>query len=196
MKVIEINTKRAGVTIILIGLMLILLGLAKNFDSMIKDTMLTKENSNMKTYNTEGNLFTYKLPMGWSTKEEKFQGKEITYHNNFISQDKKINGFVELWNLNEDLGQFLNNSKEISQEQNDINSYNISEINFNSYKGYRITYIITNKNKTSYHRTEYFIKHNNLVSRFSFFTKQKDYKENMVQEFENIVHTLNFTDLN
>lgn len=191
MKVIEINSKRVGVTIILVGLMLILLGLARNFDNIVKETMLIKDSSGMTKYNVVDKNLTYKLPKGWSTKEEKFQGDEVLYHNNFISTDKEINGFVELWNLKEDLYSFLQKSEKISKEGNIIDSYTISKVNYGNYDGYRIKYVITSKNNVKYNCIEYFLKGNSGIIRFSFFIRHKDYKENMILTFEKIVNTIN-----
>lgn len=195
MKVIEVNKKRIGVSIILIGLMLILLGLAKNFDPMIKETVLMEKSSNkMKSYSALKKHFTYKLPKTWNASEEKFNSNEVIYHNNFLSQDKTINGFVEVWNITEDLSSFLEKSKNISEEQNIIKTYNISDVNVSGHNGYKISYILTNPKDINYKCLEYFIKHKNMVFRFSFFIKENDYIESMITEFENIVKTFNYVE--
>ena len=44
--------------------------------------------------------------MGWTTKEKKFSGDEIMYHNDFQSSDAVIHGFVEVWKSKQDLKHF------------------------------------------------------------------------------------------
>ena len=79
MKLIIINRKRVGVTTIIIGLMLILLGFEKHFDARLKFAALMQNNINsLVQYEALNNKLTYKLPSEWSTKEQKFSGQEIT----------------------------------------------------------------------------------------------------------------------
>ncbi len=89
MKVLIINKKRFGVTMIIIGLMLILFGLEKNFDSRLKIAALIHNNvSSFKEYNILNGKISYKLPSNWEINEEIINGEDIVYSNSFM--DKKI----------------------------------------------------------------------------------------------------------
>lgn len=193
MKLIIINRKRVGVTTIIIGLMLILLGFEKHFDARLKFAALMQNNINsLVQYEALNNKLTYKLPAEWSTQEQKFSGQEIIYHNDFKTNDSKIHGFVEVWNLNKDLKTFLAESKKISSEQNLYTKYNISPIKINNRDGYLIHYTIINSSDVAYVGYEYFIKSEGKFFRFSFFIREGNFKENMPIIFRAIVQTLNY----
>lgn len=193
MKLIIINRKRLGVTTIIIGLMLILLGFEKYFDAGLKFTALMQNNINsLVQYEALNNKLSYKLPAEWTTKEQKFSGQEILYHNDFKSKDSQIYGFVEVWNFKQDLKSFLEESKKISSEQNLYKQYNITPIKVNNREGYLVDYTITASSGTDYKGYEYFIKDSNKFFRFSFFTKESNFKESMPTVFRTIVQTLNY----
>lgn len=193
MKLIIINRKRLGVTTIIIGLMLILFGFAKYFDAGLKFTALMQNNINsLVQYEALDNKLSYKLPAEWTTKEQKFSGQEILYHNDFKTSDSKIHGFVEVWNLKQDLKSFLEESKKISSEQNLYKQYKISPITINNKDGYLVEYIIVTSSDIDYKGYEYFIKDNNKFFRFSFFMVGNNFKENMPTVFRTIVQTLNY----
>lgn len=193
MKVIIINRKRLGVTIIIIGLMLILFGLEKNFDSRLKFTTLMQNNINSLTkYEALDKSFDYKLPSEWTAKEQKFSGNEIIYHNDFNTKDFKIYGFVEVWNLNKDLKTFLEDSKKISSEQNLYKSYEMKPITINKKDGYLVNYTMITSSNKDYKGYEYFVRNKDKFFRFSFFVKENDFKENMPTIFKTIVQTFNY----
>jgi hypothetical protein len=193
MKLIIINRKRLGVTTIIIGLMLILLGFEKYFDAGLKFTALMQNNINsLVQYKGLDNKLSYKLPEEWITKEQKFSGQEILYHNDFKTNDSKIYGFVEVWKLNQDLKNFLEQSKKTSSEQNLYKQYNISPIKINDKDGYLVYYTMITSSDIDYKGYEYFIKDNDKFFRFSFFMKESNFKENMPTVFRTIVQTLNY----
>jgi hypothetical protein len=190
MKLIIINRKRLGVTIIIIGLMVVLFSLEKNFDARLKFTALIQNNINsLVGYEALDKKFTYKLPAEWITKEEKFPGNEIIYHNDFNTKDFKIHGFVEVWNLNKDLKTFLEESKKISSEQNFYKAYEIKPININDKDGYLVNYTIITSSNKYYKGYEYFIRNKDKFFRFSFFVREDNFKENMPTIFKTIVQT-------
>ncbi|WP_333888099.1 hypothetical protein [Clostridium sp.] len=192
-KSIVINKRKLGVTIIIIGLMIILLGLEKNFDMKLKFTALMQNNIKYLTqYEGMESKLKYKLPSKWSSKSQDICGNEILYHSDFKSEDNKIRGFVEVWNLNGSLKSFLENSKVISQKQNLYKNYRINEIEINGNDGYLIEYTITKEVGDSYKGIEYFLKKGTQFCRFSFFVNESDFKENMPTIFETIVKTLEY----
>lgn len=195
MKLIIINRKRLGVTVIIIGLMFILLGLEKKFDAGLKFTALIQNNINsLKKYEALDNKLSYKLPSEWSTEKRSFSGEDIAYHNDFISKDSKIHGLVEVWNLNKDLKTFLEESKKISSEQNLYKDYNTIPIVINGRDGYMVSYTIINQSNEGFKGYEYFLRNKDKFFRFSFFVREDDFKENMPTIFKTIVQTLSYKD--
>ena len=189
MRVIILNKKRIGVTLIIIGLMAVLLGIEISLDSRLKLAMLVQNNiSSLKTY--KGENFTYKLPSTWTTNQKSFGVKEISYHNEFASNDGVINGIIEEWDISEDLKSFLDKSKEISIKGNVVKNYNISPIKVNNYEGYLVSYTIMTSNNLYFRCYEYFIKDGDKFFRFSFFVRDENYKDNMTAIFKVIVETL------
>lgn len=194
MRVIVINRNKLGVTIVIIGLMLILFGFYRNFDKSIKQTVLMQNNiSYLVEYRELDNKLTYKLPAEWTTKVQKFEGPEILYHNDFQSRDAKIHGFVQVWNLEEDLQIFLQKSKDAAFKQNQYKDYKIVPIKLNNKEGYELIYTTFNiEDNVSYKGDEYFIRTGNGFLRISFFVRDKNYKENMATLFRTIAETINF----
>ena len=125
-----------------------------------------------KDYVALNGKVSYKLPEGWTTKEKKFSGGEIIYHNDFQSSDAVIHGFVEVWKSKQDLKTFLENSKKISQEQNAIKNYKLDSILINGKKTYLVQYLINVTDNNWYKVYEYFIDDGSEFYRFSFFTRK------------------------
>lgn len=191
MKIIFINKKKVGILVIIIGLMITLLGISKQFDDKFKTTILVENNINLlDNYEVMNGKISYKLPTGWTTKEKKFSGDEIIYHNDFQSSDAVIHGFVEVWKGKQDLKAFLDNSKNISQVQNTIKNYKIDDINMNGKRTYLVQYLIKVADNNWYKAYEYFIDDGKSFYRFSFFTRNVNFKETYGAIFESIVETL------
>ena len=191
LKVIFINRKKVGIIVIILGLMITLLGISKQFDDKLKTTILVENNINLlNDYKALNGKVSYKLPVGWTTKEKKFAGGEIIYHNDFQSSDAVIHGFVEVWKSKQDLKVFLDNSKNISEEQNIIKNYKIDNIIINGKKAYLVQYLINITENNWYKAYEYFIEDGKEFYRFSFFTRNVNFKETYGAIFESIVETL------
>ena len=191
MKVIFINRKKVGIIVIILGLMITLLGISKQFDDKLKTTILVENNINLlDSYVALNGKITYKLPAGWTTKEKVFAGDEILYHNDFQSADAIIHGFVEVWRGKQDLKIFLDNSKNISQKQNEIKAYKIDDFIINGKKTYLVQYLINTTGDNWYRAYEYFIDDGKEFYRFSFFTREVNFKETYGAIFESIVETL------
>ncbi|MBU3159533.1 hypothetical protein KPL37_07155 [Clostridium frigoris] len=191
MKIIFVNRKKIGIIVIVFGLMITLLGISKQFDQKLKTTILVENNINLlDDYVAINGKINYKLPKGWTTNEKKFSGDEILYHNDFKSSDALIHGFVEVWKGRNDLKAFLDNSKSISEGQNKIKNYKINEIAINGKKTYVVQYLINVSDNNWYKSYEYFIDDKEEFYRFSFFTRNVDFKETYGAIFESIVETL------
>lgn len=191
MKIIFINRKKLGIIVILLGLMITLLGISKQFDDKLKTTILIENNINLlDNYDALDGKINYKLPEGWTTKEKKFYSDEIIYHNDFQSTDAVIHGFVEVWKSKQELKTFLANSKKISEQQNVIKNYKIDSIIINGKRTYLVQYLIKVTDNNWYKAYEYFIENQDEFYRFSFFTRNTNFKEAYGAIFESIVETL------
>ena len=171
--------------------MITLLGISKRFDDKLKTTILVENNIKLlNDYVALNGKASYKLPVGWATKEKVFPGDEIMYHKDFESADAIIHGFVEVWKGKQDLKVFLDNSKNISEKQNKIKDYKMDNITINSKKTYLVQYLINVDGDNWYKSYEYFIDNGKEFYRFSFFTREVNFKETYGAIFESIVETL------
>jgi len=190
-KVIVINKKKVGIIIVIIGLMITLLGISKQFDNKLKTTILVENNIKLlNDYAAINGKVNYKLPVGWTTSERKFPGNEILYHNDFQSSDAVIHGFVEVWNSRQDLKSFLDRSKNISEKQNEIKNYKTSDLIVNGKKTYLVQYLINTNNDNWYKAYEYFVDGGQQFYRISFFTREVNFKETYAAIFQSIIETL------
>ncbi|MBU3189089.1 hypothetical protein K9O30_08750 [Clostridium bowmanii] len=191
MRVIFINRKKVGIIIIIVGLMISLLGISKQFDKNFKDTILVENNINLlDDYSALDGRMSYKLPEGWTTKQRNFPGGEILYHNDFQSSDALIHGFVEVWKSKQELKVFLDNSKNISEQQNVIKNYRIDNVIINGKKTYVVQYSINITDNNWYKAYEYFIDGGKEFYRVSFFTRNVNFKETYGAIFESVVDTV------
>ena len=166
-------------------------GISKQFNDKLKTAILVENNINLlNNYEVLDGRVSYKLPVGWTTKEKSFSGGEIMYHNDFQSSDAVIHGFMEVWKSKQELKVFLENSKNISKEQNTIKNYKMNNILINGKKAYLVQYLISVADNNWYKAYEYFIQGEEDFYRFSFFTRSVNFKEAYGAIFESIVETL------
>lgn len=195
MKVVVADRKKIGIMLIISGLMILLLFIEVNFQQRLKLTSLIQNGMHsLKEYNAMNGKFTYKLPEEWSTEEKNFGGGEIIYHNGFKSKDAKIYGYVQVWQLNEELKSFLENSKIISEKQNTYKNYSIKPTSINGKTAYLVDYTVLNGNDVYYKGTEYFIKIKNGFIRFAFYIREDNYKEDLNMVFKTLVEGSKFID--
>lgn len=190
MKIILINKRKLQVVLVAIISMVILFGIGQIFEEHIKSVSFIQNNiSSLEEYEALDGKLTYKLPAVWSVEAKTFPGGEIIYHNDFRSDDFVITGFGQVWNIKNDLKDFLIKSKEISEKQNIIKNYRISNIKINKREGYLVKYNMVS-NDIDYTAYEYFINNNNQFIRFTFFVKSQNFKESFAAVFESIVKTV------
>jgi hypothetical protein len=195
MKLIILNRKRLGVTVIIIGLMLVLFGLEKKFDGRLKYVALMQSNINsLVKYEAPELNFSYRLPDMWKAQRKDFGGGEIVYHNDFSSEDATIHGFVQVWNLKQDLKSFLDKSKELNQQYAQYSDYKLNPIVIKNHEGYLLTYNMKTSPEGNYKGYEYFLKDKDKFFRFSFFVRESNFKENMPTIFKTIVDTFEHKD--
>lgn len=193
MKIIFIDKKKMIVVIIVVLLMTSMFAFQKVINNSMRMTSLMQSNiKNLKEYEALNGEIQYKLPEDWITEERKFEEGEIIYHNEFQSKDLKVHGFVQVWNINYSIKEFLQSSKIIAEKQNKISDYVMESIEVNNRPGYSINYIIRNNEDNSFKCYEYFLNKDDKIIRLSFFVKENKFKENMPTIFKNIVSTLKY----
>lgn len=141
-----------------------------------------------EAYNVMDNTFHFELPDSWNVHEASFAGGEVLYHLNFISKDKKIFGFVQVWNISEPLEQFIQKSKNAAVGVIDFKYYDVKEIIADNKRGYLISYSRANQ-KGEYNKAyEAFIEgYSNRVYRLSFFVPEKEWKDYYRILFDRII---------
>lgn len=195
MKVIIMHKGKLQVFITLLALMGLLFVIGELVKNEFRYVSFMQNNiKDLKAFEALEGDISYKLPSEWTTSQETLPGKQIVYHNNFKSNDLTVHGFVQVWNNEEDLKDFLDRSRKVSEQQNKIKDYNIKDININDKKGYLINYVITSNN-IKYTAYEYFIKYKNGFLRFSFFTKSSDFNEGIRFLYETILKTVNLKEI-
>ncbi|AYF54056.1 hypothetical protein FDJ70_01345 [Clostridium botulinum] len=190
MKLILVDRRKAKVFCILVLLMGVLFGVGEVIKGQLNPVSLMQNNiKSLKEYKVLEGKISYELPSEWECRLKSFPGNQIIYHNEFVSKDMCISGFVQVWNDKEDLKTFLENSKVSSQKQNKIKNYKIKEININESQGYYINYTMK-ANEREYIASEYFIKYKKGFIRFSFFNNKENYKEDMKGLYNAILKTI------
>lgn len=145
----------------------------------------------LEAYNVMDNTFHFELPDSWKTNELSFTGGEVLYHMNFISQDKRIQGFVQVWKLSKPLKQFIEESKKSAVGVVDFKNFSIKEIMTDNKKGYLLDYSRANQQGEYYKAYEAFVEGpSNKMYRVSFFMPEKDWRNYYKAMFDRIIHTI------
>lgn len=132
----------------------------------------------LKSYTALGGKLSFELPDTWTTSQAAFEGGEIIYHLNFISNDKKIHGFVQAWKLDKPLKQFLEESKEAAVGAVDFKYFKIKEMMTDKKQGYILEYSRANEKGEYIKAYEAFIEgYGKDVFRISFFIPEKEWKD-------------------
>lgn len=144
-----------------------------------------------ESYNVMNNTFHFELPDTWTTYEESFKGGEILYHMNYISGDKRIHGFVQVWKLSEPLKQFIDKSKESAVGVVEFKHYDIKEIAADNKKGYLMDYSRANQKGEYIRAYEAFIEgFSDKAYRLSFFVPEKEWRDYYKILFDRIIHLI------
>lgn len=189
MRSIVINKKRLGVTLVLIGLIMVMFGAEMKVDKKIKMmALMNNQSSTLTKYDILDNKYSYKLPSDWTSNESNYVGNEMLYHRDFSSVDKSLNGFVEVWNGSMALNTFVQRSKEYGISNYIYDNYQKANTSINSNEAYVVTYTMASNNY-AYNAYEYFMELDNKVLKFSFFIKKSQVKENTPVIFKTLVET-------
>ncbi|WP_139903532.1 PsbP-related protein [Clostridium thermarum] len=190
MKVIVLNRKRLGVTIIIIGLMLVLMGAEIRLSNRLKMTALMQSGlETLKQFDIDNSNLAYKLPSTWENTVEDLGGGEILYHSSFISKEADIYGFAELWKLRQmDLKTFIENSKGSGFKPDRVSEYKYKPVEVKGEPAYLLTYNAITPSGNNIKAYEYFIDQGDTFFRMAFYVNKDNFRENMPTIFEAIVN--------
>ncbi len=147
-----------------------------------------------KTYSALDGTFKYQLPEAWTTREESFSGGEVVYHMYFLSKDKLISGYVQVWKLNQPLKQFIDVSKNAAAGAADFKFLNTKEIMSGNRPGYLLEYSRPNAGGDYYRGYEAFVQGSgNKVYRISFFVLERDWKNHYPILFDRMINAMEVT---
>lgn len=145
-----------------------------------------------EAYNVMDDSFHFELPDTWYTHEVSFLGGEVLYHMNFISQDKRIHGFVQVWKLAKPLKQFIAESEKSVTGIADFKYFDIKEIMADNRKGYLMEYSRANQEGEYNKAYEVFIEGpSNKMYRLSFFVPEKEWRNYYKILFDRIIRSVN-----
>ncbi|MDF2532223.1 MAG: conserved rane-associated protein [Clostridia bacterium] len=144
----------------------------------------------LKKYSALQGKFEFSLPADWTTMEEPFSGGEIIYNIFFVSEDKKIHGFVQVWDINKPLKQFIEESKQAAVGVIDFKYYRVKELTVNTNNGYLLDYS-RKSNQDNYIKSyEAFIQGSNgRIYRVSFFVEEQNWKQQYLILFNRIIRS-------
>lgn len=144
-----------------------------------------------EAYNVMDNSFHFELPDSWHTHEVSFMGGEILYHMNFVSQDKRIHGFIQVWELSVPLKQFIEESKKSAVGVVDFKYFDVKEIMADNKRGYLMEYSRANQQGEYNKAYEVFIGGpSNRAYRISFFVPEKEWRNYYKILFDRIIHSI------
>lgn len=148
------------------------------------------ERQPLKKYKALNGKFEYSLPADWTTMEEAFSGGEIIYNNFFASPDKKVNGFVQVWDIDKPLKQFVDESKQAAVGVVDFKYYRVKEVIINNHKGYLLDYSRKSNQNNYIKAYETFIEgYDGRIYRASFFVEEDNWKPQYLILFNRITRS-------
>lgn len=144
----------------------------------------------MKKYSVLGDTFQYSLPDSWNTMEEAFSGGEIIYSQYFNSNDKKIHGIVQVWNINKPLKEFIDEAKKSAVGVIDFKYYRVKEILVDNKAGYLLDYSRKSGEEGYIKAYEAFVEgKDGRIYRVSFFEDEKNWRPQNLILFNRIIRS-------
>lgn len=149
------------------------------------DTFSTE--TKYKEYTGINNRFSYALPENWKVEEQKIGGNEILYHSNYVSDDKKISGYVQVWDLKKPLLDFLKEGEKSAAGIVSFKYYTIKPVKIDGKDGYILEYSRKAENGRYIKAFEVFLKDKeSLFYRFTFYMDEQLWKDEYREPFLNI----------
>ena len=151
------------------------------------ETSATLDEVKYKDYTGLDGKISYKLPLEWETSEKDFDGEEILYHNDFTSRDKALRGYVQIWNLNMPLIEFIKRGRESGIGITTYKYYIIEDVKINGSDGYILSYSKAKDNNKYTKAFEVFVLDKaNIFYRFAFYMDESKWKDGYRMYFLNI----------
>lgn len=192
MKSFNVNNKRLGVTLVVVGLVIILFGLQINFQGNIRELALKNSGlDEFKQYRVLNDKLIYGLPEVWSSENGEYKVSDILYHSSFSSSDMGLNGYIEVWSNEDALETFIDRSKDYTVKEYTYDKYTSNKVQLDSNEAYEVSYNMSSKDK-SYNIYEYFVSLNNNVIKISFSVDKTKDKESNNLVFKSIVNTIKY----
>ncbi|SHJ01345.1 hypothetical protein [Lutispora thermophila] len=150
------------------------------------------EKQGYKSYEVLDGSFRFSIPSSWNSWEQKFIGGEIIYNLNFMTPNKKIHGFIQVWQMEKPLAEFLEESKKAAVGAVEFKEYDEREITVNRKKGFLIRYSRAKDNEGYIKAYEAFLDGGNgRIYRASFFTDEEDWRRYYPLMFNRIIQSFN-----
>lgn len=114
-------------------------------------------------------------------------GQEIKIHMNYHHTNNKVHGFFQVWKLNRNLEEFLDESKKYSSMT--FINFNESAIKVKGLNGFMWEYVFMDT-KNDIKGFEAFLENGNEMYRFSMFVSNTDYKPQYKRIFKRMFQSL------
>ena len=162
--------------------------LISNSSSVSKNAVYTFSTSRpharqFTNYESLEGKFSFDYPSAFVINEATFTGGDILYHIDFHDRQDTAHGFVQVWNLPGDLGEFLKMSKETSLKT--FKYFKSSPIELNGVKGFLWDYSVLTQNGY-YKGVEIFLKQNERMYRLSYFLPEDQWNDIQSELFWNM----------
>ncbi len=145
-------------------------------------------NNKFLSYSSLKGKFTFKYPSAFLIDEKDFSGSDILYHIDFHDKAENIHGFIQVWNIYQPLKEFLENSKNLSQQN--FLDFNSSPVSSNDMKGFFWDYSISTDEGKHIKGNEVFLENNGKMYRISLFVSEKNWNSKISEVFWNMVKSL------
>jgi hypothetical protein len=189
--VIDLRRVRKWI-VVAVCLALGVLLLAIGYNSLETGVFTPGEDIRYKDYSGLDGRFSYKLPENWRTARESFGGREIIYHNGFSSPDGKITGYVQVWDLNIPLAEFIAEGRKSAVDIVSFKYYTVEPVKINGREGYVLQYSRGKDNKYIKGFEVFLIDGGNRFCRFAFYMDETAWKDEYRMFFFNIAASAEF----
>lgn len=183
MKVYVLNGKKVGISMMVIGLMLILFASVILFHNNFMSTVLLQNGvTSLKQYVVCDGKFSYNLPDSWRSNEINPIGS-FKYCSNFTSMDKKVTGNIYVINYSSQLKSLVESDADKLKKAGTDCSFDSFEMG--DKEGYEISYIQRQNNKC-FKTYKYYFSNNGNVVAYAFRIQDKDFYEGMPALFKTL----------
>ncbi len=135
------------------------------------------------SYKSIEGKFSFSYPSAFTLKEKDFSGSDILYHIDIENKAMSSHGFIQVWNMPYSLKEFLDKSKDASEES--FKNFQSKPVSINGLPGYLWEYTsITSTGNVKAH--EVFLKNNNKMYRISYFAPEAYWNKSQEDTFWDI----------